>query len=288
MKNWLDKNEYPFEHHYIEIDGRKLHYVDEGSGPAILFVHGTPSWSFDFRKVIKNVRCDYRCIAPDHLGFGLSGKDALIDYSCGAHVSRLESLIAALGIRSFHLVVHDFGGPIGLQVAQNAPSMIESITILNSWMWSTEGEPSYERLKKMLKSPLLPFLYKYLNFSARFILPASFGEKKIRRSILSHYTRPFASVSERSGTLAFARSLLHEQYWFGSLWQNRNKIAGKPACLIWGMQDKIIDPSGLDRFAGVFEDCEINKIETAGHFPQEEAGDEVAAILKKFLYGLEK
>ena len=120
MKN-LDKNEYPFTSYYFEINQQRMHYVDEGEGEVFLFVHGTPSWSFDFRKLIIDLSSTNRCIAIDHIGFGLSDKPKQYDYSTKNHANTLEKFILSKNLSNINLVVHDFGGPIGLSVAIKYP-----------------------------------------------------------------------------------------------------------------------------------------------------------------------
>lgn len=283
MKDWLDKTEYPFESKFYNINGQKLHYIDEGNGEVILFVHGTPSWSFDFRQVIKKLRDTYHCIAIDHIGFGLSDKPVDYDYSVQNHSKVLEQFILEQDLKSFTLVVHDFGGPIGLAVAERHPERIKQIVILNSWLWSSQNEPEYIKLKKILKSPLLPFLYLYLNFSARFLLPASFGVKKLSKSIHRQYTKVFRNKNDRKGTLALARSLLNDQNWFEELWHNRSNINQKPTLFIWGMKDNFLHSGYLNNFVSGFPNSKVVKMESAGHFPQEEEGEEVGNALIAFM-----
>ena len=283
MNKWLNKAEYPFSANYFIVNGQKLHYIDEGQGYTILFVHGTPSWSYDMRNVIKNLSKYYRCVAIDHIGFGLSEKPANYDYSTMNHSNTLEKFVIELGLKNFTLVVHDFGGPIGMNMAINNPERVSRFVILNSWLWSCKNDPGYIKLARVLKSPILPFLYKYLNFSPRFILPQSFGDNKIGRSVLSQYTRPFADKTQRNGTLAFARSLLNDQEWFEELWQKRQKISGKPTLFIWGTKDSFITPSYLEKYASGFQNATTNKIETSGHFPQEEKPDLVSELMRKWM-----
>src|SRR5688572_17168943 len=102
---WLDKKEYPFAGRYFEINGQQMHFIDEGKGDFILFVHGTPSWSFDYRNVIKDLSSTYRCIAIDHIGFGLSGKPRNYDYSTINHSSTLEKFVLEKQLRDITLVV---------------------------------------------------------------------------------------------------------------------------------------------------------------------------------------
>jgi len=277
---WLDQSEYPFTPHYFDINGYKLHYIDEGQGQTILFIHGTPSWSFDFRNVIKELKSTYRCIAIDHIGFGLSDKPKEYDYSTLNHSKTLEKFINGLQLHDITLVVHDFGGPIALNVAIQHPDLIKNLVILNSWLWSSKNDPDFIKLSKILKNPLLPFLYRYLNFSPRFILPKSFGDKKLSNKTLKQYTSPFANKSQRNGALAFALSLLNDQNWFEELWNKRLAISQIPTLIIWGMKDPVIKPHNLDKFLSEFPNSKVIKLVTCGHFPQEE---EPALVTKSIL-----
>jgi pimeloyl-ACP methyl ester carboxylesterase len=234
MNCWLDKKEYPFNSNYFNVNGHQMHYIDEGQGETILFIHGTPSWSFDFRNVIKSLSKNYRCIAIDHVGFGLSDKPEFYDYSTQNHSWTLEKFVLELGLKNITLVLHDFGGPIGLDFAIRNPKLIKRITVLNSWLWSSEGDPKYLKLKRILKSPLLPLLYKYLNFSAKYILPSSFGDSKLSTKMKAQFTRPFENRKQRNGTLAFAHSLLNDQEWFEQLWNKRSSIIANPNIICLG------------------------------------------------------
>ncbi|MCH7413793.1 alpha/beta fold hydrolase [Belliella sp. R4-6] len=280
---WLDRSEYPFVSHHFDINGQKLHFIDEGKGETILFVHGTPSWSFDFRNVIKELKENFRCIAVDHIGFGLSDKPEHYDYSTQNHSKTLEKFILEKQLDNVTLVVHDFGGPIGLNIAIKYPEKIKNIVVLNSWLWSSKDDPDYIKLQKILKSPLLPFLYRYLNFSPRFILPKSFGEHKLTKLLLKQYTKPFANKTQRNGPLAFAKSLLNDQNWFEELWNKKKPISEKPTLFIWGMKDPVIKPHNLVKFQAGFVNSRTIKLETSGHFPQEEQPDKVTKAIFDFL-----
>jgi len=281
--DWLDTTEYPFTSKYVQINGYNLHYIDEGQGDPILFVHGTPSWSFDFRNCIKGLQSNFRCIAIDHIGFGLSDKPEQYDYSPLNHSNTLEQFVNYKKLQSFTLVVHDFGGPIGLNFAIRHPEKVKNIILLNSWLWSSEDNPEFIKMSKLLKSPLLPFLYRYFNFSPRYLLPRSFGDHKLSPKQLKHYIKPFASRSQRNGPLAFAQSLLQDQDWFEKLWQKRNVIAQKPTLFIWGMKDPIIPPGYLDKFSSGFTNSTIIRLETCGHVPQEEQSEAVTQAIYEFL-----
>lgn len=280
---WLDSGEYPFTSRYFTANRQRLHYIDTGEGEPFLFVHGAPSWSFDFRHVIQSLSAHYRCIAADHIGFGLSDKPENYDYSTPNHSATLERFIGRLGLRDITLVLHDFGGPIGFDYALRHPDNVKRIVVINSWLWSSKNDPDFIRFSKILNSPFLPFLYRRLNFSPRFLLPRSFGEKKISKHILKHYTRPFRNAAERNGALAFARSLLHDQDWFEALWAKKEALTDKPMLLIWGMKDNFVKPAYLEKFLTGFPRAKAIRLENCGHFPQEEEPGAVArGILKYF------
>jgi pimeloyl-ACP methyl ester carboxylesterase len=283
MNNWVDTVEYPFRPNYFLVNNYRLHYIDEGKGETLLFIHGTPSWSFDFRHLVKDLSRDFRCIAIDHIGFGLSDKPREYDYSTITHSETLKMFIEQRELKNITLVVHDFGGPIALSVAVQKPELFKRIVILNSWLWSSEGDADFIKLKRILKSPLTPLLYKYFNFSARFILPSTFGKKKLSKNILRSYTAPFRKIEERQGPLAFAKSLLNDQAWFGTLWDQRQVLSEKKILLIWGMKDPVVKSKYLDKFIEGFPDARVEKIDSAGHFPQEEEPQLVIRTIKQFL-----
>ena len=279
---WLNQEDYPFRSRYLQINGHQLHYLEEGEGEVLLFVHGTPSWSFEFRKLIKSLRNDFRCIAIDHMGFGLSDKPQTYDYTTINQSRTLTTFIKEKGLRNINLLVHDFGGPIGLNFAIEHPEKVCRIVILNSWLWSNESDPDFRKMRKLLRSPLLPFLYRYLNFSPRFLLPKSFGNKKISKKLISQYTKPFTRIRERQGPIAFLKSLLDDQQWFQELWNKRSTIADKPTLLIWGMKDSLLHPRNLEKFEAGFSRNYSVRLDSVGHFPQEEEPEKVSEEIRKF------
>ncbi len=281
--HWLDKSTYPFTSNYFDINGQRLHYIDEGQGETVMFVHGTPSWSFDYRNVIKKLKANFRCVAIDHIGFGLSNKPEYYDYSTRNHGKTLEKFVFEKNLDNITLVVHDFGGAIGLSFAIQHPEKIKRLVVLNSWLWSSKSDPDFIKLSKLLKSLLLPFLYRYLNFSPRFILPKSFGDRKISKQTLKQYTKPFADKTQRNGTLAFAKSLLNDQDWFEELWNQRQAISNKPTLFVWGMKDPVIKPHYLAKFQSGFPNAQTIQLEASGHFPQEEQPEIVAKAIIEFL-----
>lgn len=282
--SWLNTKEYPFAHNYLTVVGGQLHYIDEGQGEVLLFVHGTPSWSFEFRNVIKHLSKKYRCIALDHIGFGLSDKPAGYDYSIQNHTATLLKLITHLQLNQFSMLVHDFGGIIGLAAAEQIPDKISKIIILNTWCRSIQDEPEYKKMKGILGSPLMPFLYRYFNFSAKYILPAAFGERsRLTPEVHQQYLKPFGNASERNGTVAFAKSLLRDQQYYESIGKMLSVLKNKPVLIIWGMKDAFITEKHLLWMQEQFPTAEVVKYEDAGHFVLEEKSVVAGPVIEAFL-----
>lgn len=281
---WIDRGEYPFRPHYFETPAGRIHYVDEGEGDPILLVHGTPTWSFLYRRLIKDLSRDHRVIAADNLGFGLSDKPVGCSYLPEDQAKSLAALIAALGLKDLVLVVHDFGGPIGLSYALDHPANVKGLVLFNTWMWSLEGEPTAVRASKLLGGPLGKFLYTWLNFSPRVLLKAAAGDKsKITREVHWHYLAPFRERRERLAPWVFARELVASGGWYEKLWARRHRIKETPTLILWGMKDRAFKEGDLERWKSLFSNSRVVEFPEAGHFVQEEEGEKVVAAVRHFL-----
>ncbi|MCC9167377.1 alpha/beta fold hydrolase [Pontibacter harenae] len=280
---WIDKIFYPFTPHTFATENGLMHYVDEGKGDPIVFVHGTPTWSFVWRQQIKSLSRNYRCIAPDHVGFGLSEKPTEFAYTPEAHAQNLEQLLESLNLSKITLVVHDFGGPIGLSYALKCPDKIKNVVVLNTWMWSLEGEKKITKISGFMNSGIGKFLYQRLAFSPRVLLPQGYHESKhFTKDIKQHYLKPLSSSSARLGTWHFAVALKESGTWFDQLWAQREKLRHLNMLLIWGEKDKLLPLSLLEQWEQHFPEAKVVRVK-AGHFLQEEKGSEVTAAIKEFV-----
>jgi pimeloyl-ACP methyl ester carboxylesterase len=136
---WVDDELFPFESRFIDIDGHTVHYVDEGSGPTLLLLHGNPTWSFLWRDVIRALRDDFRCIALDYPGFGLSTPRPGYRYLPEEHADVVIGFVDALGLKGATLVAQDWGVPIGLATAQRRPGVFDRLVLANTWAWPVNG-----------------------------------------------------------------------------------------------------------------------------------------------------
>jgi haloalkane dehalogenase len=282
---WIDRILYPFAPHTLPLPGGQMHYVDEGKGETILFVHGTPTWSFVWRQQIKSLSRNFRCIAPDHLGFGLSDKSAQTEftYTPEAHADNLERLIEHLQLKNITLVVHDFGGPIGLRYAIRHPENVKNLVILNTWMWSLEEEKKMMKLSRFLNGGIGRFMYLQLGFSPRLLLPKGYHQRKhLTKEVHRHYLKPFTSPQARLGTWRFAVALQKSNPYFAQLWEQRKNLQSIRKLILWGEKDALLPLSFLDRWEQTFPETEIKRFK-AGHFIQEEKGGEVADAIRNFV-----
>lgn len=282
--SWLDREAYPFAPRTIEVAGGTMSYVDEGEGDPILFVHGTPAWSFLYRHLIKGLRAEHRCIAPDHIGFGLSAKPTGWGYSFADHTANLAALIDRLGLEQFTLVAHDLGGPIALAYALDHPEQVSRLALFNTYMWPMEGEFAVPAVGKLFGGPVGRFMYLRLNASARALLPMVYGDRtKLTPAIHSQYLGPFPTPDDRHGMYAFARQVAAGSAWCAGLWERRAALTGIPARLIWGMKDPAFGPKYLARWREVLPHARALELPGAGHFVQEEAPEEALRELRELL-----
>ncbi len=262
-----------------------MHYVDEGRGPTILFVHGTPTWSFEYRHLIARLSKGYRCIAVDHLGFGLSERPLGADYRPEAHARRLARFVDALNLSALTLVAHDFGGPIGLPLALDSKRRVIRMALLNTWMWPLDDDKSLFRSARMAASGFGRFLYRRLNASQRMLMPSFYGDRrKLTPALHAQYLSVFPDTAGREKVLwALARSLSGSRAHYARLWEKRAALNQIPTLLLWGMKDKAFGPGYLARWKEALPQAEACEISDAGHWPHEEEPEQVGACLEAFL-----
>lgn len=280
---WIDKNLFPFESKWITVAGQSMHYIDEGEGDVILFVHGTPEWSFGFRDLIRELRKDFRCIALDHLGFGLSDKPADANYTCQAHAQRLEKFIQQLRLTGVTLVANDFGGGFALSYAIAYPENTSRIVLFNTWMRSLKDDPHYAGPAKMMNTWLGRFLYLQCNFPVRVVMPAAFGnKKKLTKEIHAHYLKALPSARDRIAAYTFASELMNASAWWQAHWDKLDRISAVPTLIFWGLKDKFVPPAELGHWRQRLPQARIIEYPDAGHFVQEEKPEAMASEIRKW------
>ena len=202
--------DYPFTSRFVDLSAGRMHYVDEGSGDIVLFIHGTPTWSFEYRHLIKALRGTHRCIAPDHLGFGLSERPTNFSYTPEAHAAALEEFVTRMGLDRFTLVVHDFGGPIGLPLCLRHPDHVVRLVLFNTWMWPFDDDAAMQKRARIAGGGLGRWMYRHLNFSLKILMPSVYASRKrLTPEIHRRYLDVFRDKDARVRVLhALARALL--------------------------------------------------------------------------------
>ena len=269
----------------MQLPRGRMHYVDEGEGETLLMIHGTPTWSFEWRHIIDAFSNDYRCVAPDHLGFGYSERPAEIPYTPEAHAENLSAFVEKLDLQDVTLVVHDFGGPIGLPLCLEKTSRIKRLVVLNSWMWSFAGDKQMQRQGRLAGSGLGRFLYRRANFSLRVLMPYAYGDKRrLTPEIHRRYLDRFPDAWSRGAVLwPLAKSLLASGDFYDSLWSARARLGSLPAIIVWGLKDRAFPPAYLERWREALPNARVKTLAEAGHWPHEEAPEAVIAAMREFL-----
>jgi haloalkane dehalogenase len=285
MPAWVDRTLYPYTPRAFATPEGTMRFVDVGSGPAVVLVHGTPTWSFLYRELIARLSRAHRVVAVDHLGFGLSDKPADAGYRPEDHARRLAALIASLQLPDVSLVVHDFGGPIGLSYALQHPERVRELVIFNSWLWPLDDDRRVAQVARLAAGPLGRVLYRRLNCSPRWLIPLMMARReRLAAAAHAHYVRPFPTPATREGPWALARALAGSSEWYAGLWARRERLQGRPTLLVWGMRDPTFGPAALTRWRSAFPDAGCVEYPDSGHFVLEEAGaaavERVAAFLE--------
>ncbi len=278
-----DLPDFPFTPHYRTVDeGLRMAHLDEGDGAPVVFVHGEPTWSFLWRKVIPPVRdAGFRCIAPDLLGFGRSDKPVDLDwYTYDRHTASLVALLEELDVRDATIVVHDWGGPIGLRAAVEAPERIAKLVILDTGLWTgqqrmtdawTQFRDFVERTEDLPVGMLVQ--------RACFTDP---GE-----AVVSAYDAPYPSVAAKAGARAFPllipRTLDEPGAAAGRAVLEALREDRRPTLMLWADSDPVLPLSVGERFAAAIGRDAPEVIAGASHFLQEDQGERIGARIAEWL-----
>ena len=280
---WLDRQAYPFDPHFFPVEEGRLHYVDEGAGPPVVMLHGNPTWSFMYRHLVRHLAPRYRCIAVDYLGFGLSSKPPAWSYRPERHAERVHALLDTLDLEDVTLVVHDWGGPIGLSYALRRPERVRRLVVLNTWMWPLGGDVRARAFSLVVGGPVGRVLCERVNAFARFVMPLAFGRRsRLTPDVHRHYLAPLGRPAPRKGTWVFPRALTGSEAWLSTLWEGRHALAGKPALLVWGMKDPAFGRA-LPRWLRVLPHARVQQLPDVGHYVAEEMGAALGPLVAAFL-----
>ncbi len=283
---------YPFTSHYHAVSGHRLHYLDEGRGDPVLFLHGNPTWSFLYRDYVRVLRDEHRVIAVDHVGCGLSDKpgEDRYPFTLERRIADLESLLASLNLnQKLTLVVHDWGGPIGFGYAVRHPDRIKQFVVFNSaaFLWPA-GKKLPWILRTCRKSRAMGYLIRRLN---AFALPASYlmcTKQRIDSGIRQGYLLPYNNRANRAAIHRFILDIPLEPAHIShqTILDIQDKLflfRDAPMIVFWGGRDFIFDREICSAWSNYFPGAEVHMFPEAGHNIVEDEKDAILPLLQKFL-----
>jgi haloalkane dehalogenase len=273
---------YDFAPHYVEQDGLRMHYVDEGGGRPVLLLHGEPTWAYLYRKVIRDVAPGARCIAPDYFGFGRSDKPIERDwYSYDAHYASLERFVDELDLRDVTVVMQDWGGPLGMRLAVGRPDRVTRMVVMNTGIFA--GRPpsdTWLRFRDLVRRTGTDFQPgQLIRITCTTDLPDA---------VVAAYDAPFSAPEAKTGVLMFPEQVPTEPEHPSArtMLEVREKLASWDgrALVFFGDSDPIFSPRVAERLAAHIPGAELQEpIAGAGHFLQEDAGEEVGRRIAAWL-----
>jgi acyl-CoA synthetase (AMP-forming)/AMP-acid ligase II/pimeloyl-ACP methyl ester carboxylesterase len=262
-----------------------MHYVDEGSGPVVVCLHGNPTWGFMFRNLIARLRRDFRVIVPDHVGCGLSDKPTDVFFRASDRVAHLEELLEQLGVGRCSLVMHDWGGPIGTSLAVKRPERIDRLVYFNTTLAETALLPGVIR---RAATPLFGRLLTQHSREFLRLLTSVGAAQRLSEEVRQGYHGPYRTRASRRAIWGFVRdipfsgshptaALMHDMV------SRLPSLAGKPVRIVWGMKDICFHPDILHRVAARFPQADVVRIPTASHLVLEDAPEQAVAAVHEFL-----
>jgi pimeloyl-ACP methyl ester carboxylesterase len=284
---------YPFAPHWLKMPGGRMHYLDEGpadagsqSAETLLFVHGNPTWSFHWRRLVNSLCAKYRCIAPDHLGCGRSDKPARF-MNLSDHIAHLSALVRELDLRRVVLVAQDWGGAIGLGTMLALSDRLERIVLFNTGAFP----PAYiPRRIRVCRTPLVGRLaVQGCGLFNRAALRMTLARRaRLDAAVAAAYTSPYGNWGDRRAIYGFVKDIPsgpRDATWrtLADIEWKLPSLADRPALLVWGMLDWCFRPDCLERFEAVWPQAEVHRLADVGHWVMEDAPEDAVPLVEKFL-----
>ena len=306
---------YPFAPHYIEVGGRsaggdgsgeggdsadgdasepgghRMHYVDEGQGDPVLMVHGNPTWSFYYRDLIGQLSSSHRVIAPDHIGCGRSDKpnDRHYDYTLSSRVADLGTLVESLDLRDITLVVHDWGGMIGITWATRHPERIARLVVMNTAAFPLPADKAFPASLKVARAPVIgALLVRGANAFSRGAVWYCVTRRPMSKAVAAGYLEPYDSWAHRIAVHRFVQDIpLKESDLAYPIMKETGetliRLADKPMLICWGLKDFVFGRQFLDEWVRRFPDADVHRFEDSGHYVLEDAAEEIIPLVRKFV-----
>jgi len=282
---WRDL--YPFESRYLSLGPHRLHYVDDGEGRPLLFVHGNPTWSFYWRNLILGLRNDFRCLAVDHIGCGLSDKPQDYEYTLQRRIDDLVRVVEQLDLQDATLLAHDWGGAIGLGTAQRLRERFSRIVLFNTGAFPPPFVPW--RIAACRLPMLGTVAIRGCNAFARAALSMAVEKpERMTADVRAGLLAPYDSWASRIAVDRFVKDIPfspRHRTWrtLEQIEAGLDSLAHLPIQLIWGMRDWCFRPECLDRLVQHWPQVEVHRLEDCGHYVVEDAHERIVPLVRAFL-----
>jgi haloalkane dehalogenase len=285
--SWLDEQLYPFESRYVEVDGNRVHYVDEGTGPTLLFLHAGPAWSFIYRNFILGLRDRFRCVALDYPGFGLSTAWEGYGYTLAEHSDIVEKFIQRLDLSEVTMMVHDAGGPIGLGIAVRRPDLFKTLILTDTFGWAlSDHNPSVVRMLKFVSGPVFGFFNQTSNLLPWIVATFAARRRKLSKAERTAYTKAFPTRASRRRILTLFRDLYVQEGYMREVELGlKQQLKDLPVLLMYGENDAVRKAGFMTRFEEIFPNHRSVVIKGEQHFPHEGAPEEMIAAIREWWPG---
>ena len=276
---WLSEDLFPFRSHYADVGGARVHYVDEGDGPPLLLLHGNPTWSFLYRDLIVGLRDRFRCIAPDHPGFGFSRAPAAYGYTPTEHADVLEQLVLHLDLNGVTMMVQDWGGPIGFATATRHPDRFAAFVVGNTWAWP-KSDLGTQFFSRLMGGAIGGYLIRQRNFFVEKIIPGGVKRKRLSEAVMEAYRGPFPTPASRRPVHVFPREILASRPFLAEIERGLPALRDRPALIVWPTKDVAFREPERRRWEQAFPDHRTVMLDGAGHYIQEDAPEEIITAIR--------
>jgi haloalkane dehalogenase len=273
---------FPFEHRYVEVHGARVHYVDEGDGETVLMLHGNPAWCFLYRKIIAGLKSDFRCVALDFPGYGMSDEPTGYQFTPLEHSEILERFVDQLGLKDLTVMVQDWGGPIGFGLAVRRPELVRRFIIANTFAWPLEGERRIRFFSALMGGPVGRSMTWAFNFVPRFFFWRGFAQP-LSTEVFDMYLAPWRERARRRPSVVGPRQLIAASDYLRVVEAGLAQLSDRPALIVWGLRDFAFREAEAARFAKLFPRNKLISYDEASHFLQEDVGDRIAAAFKEWI-----
>lgn len=283
---------YPFASRWFDQPGGRMHYLDEGQGPPVVMLHGNPTWSFYFRRLVTELRGTHRVIVPDHLGCGRSDKpgDERYTYTLASRIDDVERLLAQLGVvRDVTLVLHDWGGMIGMGWAHRHAEAMRRFVILNTGAFPLPAaKPLPFTLKLARNWRIGEWLVRRWNFFAGAAARWCATRRPLPPDVRAMLLSPYDSWEHRIATIRFVQDIPlgpQDRAWpvVTAIADGLGRFVDHPMLICWGMQDFVFDHHFLAEWQRRFPKAAVHRFDDCGHYILEDAADEVAQLVHEFV-----